>query len=121
MCSFGISSLFTNVPLDETIAICADMLHNIPDSQPSIPKEVFVELLHSATSTVEYSFDNTIYRQIDGVTMGSLRSPALPNIFVGYYEKLFSEISKPAVYFRYVNDTFVIFQNERVRGIFNQT
>ena len=71
MCSFDVSSLFTNVPLDETIAICADTLYNIPDSQPCIPKEAFVELLHSATSTVEFSFDNTIYRQIDGVAMGS--------------------------------------------------
>ena len=40
--------------------------------------------------------------------------PALVNIFVGYYEeKLFSEISKPSVYFRYVDNTFVIFQNEK--------
>ena len=114
MCSFDVSSLFTNIPLDETITICADTLYNIPDSQPCIPKEVFVELLHSATSTVEFSFDNTIYRQIDGVAMGSPLGPALANIFVGYYEeKLFSEISKPAVYFRYVDDTFVIFQNEK--------
>ena len=114
MCSFDVSSLFTNVPLDETIAICADTLYNITDSQPCIPKEVFVELLHSATSTVEFSFDNTIYRQIDGVAMGSPLGPTLANIFVGYYEeKLFSEISKPAVCFRYVDDTFVIFQNEK--------
>ena len=28
-------------------------------------------------------------------------------------QKLFSEISKPAVHFRYVDDTFVIFQNEK--------
>ena len=101
MCSFDVSSLFTNVPLDKTIAICADALYNIPDSQPCIRKEVFVELLPSATSTVEFSFDNTIYRQIDGVAMGLPLCPALANIFVGYYEeKLFSEISKPAVYFR---------------------
>ena len=54
---------FTNVPQDETIAICADTLYSIPDYQPCIPKEVFVELLHSATGTVEFSFNNTIYRQ----------------------------------------------------------
>ena len=46
--------------------------------------------------------------------MGSPLGPALTNIFVGYYEeKLFSEISKPVVYFRYVDDTFAIFQNEK--------
>ena len=65
MCSFDVSSLFANVPLNETIMICADALYNNPDSQPCIPKKVFAELLHSATSTVEFSFDNTIYRQID--------------------------------------------------------
>ena len=103
-----------NVPLDETIIICADTLYNNPDSQPCTPKEVFVEQLHNATSTVEFSFDNTIYRQINGVAMSSPPGPALTNIFVGYYEeKLFSEISKPAMYFRYVDDTFVIFQNKK--------
>ena len=95
MCSFNVSSLFTNVPLDETITICADTLYNNPDSQPCIPKEIFVELLHSAISTVEFSFDNTIYRQIDRVAMGSSLGPALAIIFVGYYEKLFAKISKP--------------------------
>ena len=46
--------------------------------------------------------------------MGSQLGPALTNIFVGYYEKkLFFKISKPAEYVRYVDDTFVIFQNEK--------
>ena len=114
MCSFDVSSLFTNVPLDETIMICADALYDNPDTQPQFSKEVFVELMRSATSTVEFSFNNIMYRQVDGVAMGSPLGPALANIFVGYYEeKLFSEISKPSVYFRYVDDTFVIFQNEK--------
>ena len=69
--------------------------------------------MHSATSTVEFSFDNIIYRQIDGAAMSSPLGPALANIFVGYYEKkLFSEISKPAVYF-YIDDTFAIFRKEK--------
>lgn len=114
MCSFDVSSLFTNVPLDETIRICADALYDNPELQPYIPKEVFVELMHSATSTVEFSFNDTIYRQIDGVAMGSPLGPALANIFVGYYEeKLFSDMPKPSVYFRYVDDTFAIFRNEK--------
>ena len=114
MCSFDVSSLFTNVPLDETIVVCADALYDNPDTQPQFSKEVFVELMRSATSTVEFSFNNIMYRQVDGVAMGSPLGPALANIFVGYYkEKLFSEISKPSVYFRYVDDTFVIFQNEK--------
>ena len=80
--------------------ICTNTLYTNPDSQSCIPK-VLVEHWHSATSTVEFSFDNTIYGQIDGVAMGLPLGPDFANIFVGYYEeKLFSEICKHAVYFR---------------------
>ena len=45
--------------------------------------------------------------------MGSPIGPALANTFVGYYEeKLFSQTQKPPTYFRYVDDTFAIFDHE---------
>ena len=45
--------------------------------------------------------------------MGSPLGPVLANIFVGYYEdKLFSQTQKPPTYFRYVDDTFAIFNHE---------
>ena len=54
-----------------------------------------------------------MYRQIDGVAMGSPLGSALANIFVGFYEsKLFDKISKPQIYYRYVDDTFALFQDE---------
>ena len=47
-----------------------------------------------ATSSVEFSFNNCMYRQIDEVAMASPLGPALENIFVGFYEcKLFDKIS----------------------------
>ena len=113
MCSFDVSSLITNVPLDETIKICSDALYYDFDLQPLIPKDVFVELMESATSSVEFSFNNTMYNQTNGVAMGLSLVPALANIFVGYYEeKLFSQTQKPPTYFRYVDDTFAIFDHE---------
>ena len=69
--------------------------------------------MKTATTSVKLSFNNIMYRQIDGVAMGSLLGPAMTNIFVGYYEsKLFNEISKPTVYYRYVDDTFSLFHKE---------
>ena len=104
-CSFDESSLFTNVPFDETIKICSNALYNDSDLQPLIPKDVFFELMKSATSSVESSFNKTIYRQTDGVAMGLPLGLALANIFAGYYEKkLFSQTQKPPTYFRYVDD-----------------
>ena len=54
-----------------------------------------------------------MYKQTDGVAMGSPLGLALGNIFAGYYEKkLFSQTQKPPTYFRYVDNTFVIFDHE---------
>ena len=45
--------------------------------------------------------------------MGSRLGPALTNIFVGYCdEKLFSQTQRPPAYFRYVDNTFAIFDHE---------
>ena len=101
MCSFDVSSLFTNVPLDETIKICSDALYDNSDLQPLIPRDALVELTKSTTSSVEFSFNNTMYKQTDRVAMKSPFGPVLGNIFVGYCEeKLFSQTQKPPTYFR---------------------
>ena len=74
---------------------------------------MFVELMKSTTSSVEFSFNNTMYKQTDGIAMRSPLGLALANIFVGYFEeKLFSQMQKPPTYFRYVDDTFAIFDHE---------
>ena len=39
-----------------------------------------------ATEEVEFSFNNTLNRQIDGIAMGSPLGPTLANIFMGYLE-----------------------------------
>ena len=114
LCSFDICSLFTNVPLDETVRICADTLYSGKFISPDFPKAVFIELMQMDTSGVEFSFNNTMYRQNDGIAIVSPLGPVvLANIFVGYNEnKLFDFSVKPQFYKRYVDDTFAIFENE---------
>ena len=109
LCSYDVCSLFTNVPLAETIGICADALYNGELTPPPFPRAVFIELMQTATSSVEFSFNNIKHRQIDGVAMGS----PLANIFVGYYEALlFKRVDKPLMYYRYVDDAFAAFNDE---------
>ena len=105
--------MFTNAFFDETIKICSEALYDQSDSQPIITNEVFVELMKSATSSVEFSFNNTVNKQTKEVDVGSSLGPALANIVVRCHdEKLFFQTQKPPTYFRCVDDTFAIFDDE---------
>ena len=84
MCSFDVVSLFTNIPLRETFKVCLDTLYRYDDVvPPTIPEKLLEKLFINATTDVEFSFNDIMYRQIDGVAMGPPLGPALANIFVG--------------------------------------
>ena len=101
------------MPLDETIGNCAGALYRGHLDHPPFAEDTFKELMLIATRGVKFSFNNQMYKILDGVAMGSLLGPALANIFVGFHEtRLFNNTAKPGVYFRYVDDTFVIFGSE---------
>ena len=59
LCSFDICSLFSTVLLAETIQICADSLYGGELIRPDYPKEIFLELMNTATKSVEFSFTVT--------------------------------------------------------------
>ena len=79
MASLDVDSLFTKIPLDETIDICIDSLCKDDENTPKIPKDVFRNLLNLATKQPFFTFN---YKFYDGVAMGSPLGPALANIFL---------------------------------------
>ena len=98
---------------NKIIKVSSEALRDQSNSQTVIPMGVFVELMKSATSSVEFSFNDTMYKKTDGVAVGSPLGPALANIFVGNYEeKLFSQTQKSPTYFRFVDDKFAVFVHE---------
>ena len=60
LCSFDICSLFNNVPLAETIEICTETLCDSYLPTPVIPEHVFIELMKTTTTLVEFSLNNNI-------------------------------------------------------------
>ena len=44
MANLNVDSLFTNIPLEETIDICVDNLYNDNENPPDIPKHDFRNL-----------------------------------------------------------------------------
>ena len=55
ICFFDVSRLITNATLDETIKISSETLYDKSDSQPFVPKDVFVELIKSAAPQLSYT------------------------------------------------------------------
>ena len=121
MCSFDVSSLFTNDPLDETIQICLDKLYALPDP-PTLPRSVLKVLLEFATKRSHFIFNGQYYDQIDGVAMGSPLGPVLANIFMCHFKEkwVLNNNARPSVWFRYVNDTFTLFDNKNTATQFLQ-
>ena len=92
MGSLDAHSLFTNIPLVETIEICTNELFKESEIAEGLSKTDFKNLLSLATK--DFIFDGSFYKQIDGVAMGSpLRPiPTLANVFLVYHQKNWLEI-----------------------------
>ena len=116
MASLDVESLFTNIPVDETIKNAVDDLFSSNMYQGKLSKSELYYLLKLATSESSFIFDNILYKQIDGVAMGSPLGPSLANAFLCHYEKLWLDSCplefKPVVYRRYVDDIFVLFKSK---------
>ena len=87
------------MPLTETIDLLRPHFNN---------KEIDL-FIHCLTSSY-FLWNNTFYEQTDGVAMGSPLSPMVANFFMEHFETqaLTSAIDKPTRWFRYVDDTLVI-------------
>ena len=114
--SFDVVSLFTNVPLLETIEIITNRLYSGTSKSPLMPKSSFQALMKCATSGI-FTHRNQLFQQCDGVSMGNPLAPTLANFFMGHLEEqLLKETTNefyPILYMRYVDDIFCIFR----RGI----
>ena len=87
MASSDIESLFTNIPLQETIDVSVENLFKDVDVD-NLSKDSFRELLTSTMSETLILFDQEFYKQHDGVATGSPLGPTLANVFLCYREKI---------------------------------
>ena len=86
MGSLDVDSLFTNILLEETINICTSLLYNNEDVIDCINKSEFKNLLSLATQESYFIFNDVLYKQKDGVAMGSPLGPTMVNVFLSFYE-----------------------------------
>ena len=79
MASLDITSLFTNIPLDETISICSNELFDKKQYVSNLDRASFEKFLRFATKKSFFIFDKNFYKQLDGVAMGFFANAFLCN------------------------------------------
>ena len=114
--SYDVSSLFTNVPVDEMIELLANKAFENnwfnKEYKLRITKTNLIKLLKLATKHQLFQFNGKLYEQVDGVAMGSPLGPLMANVFMCSLEEKLSKSNKlPSVYNRFVDDTLTTQSN----------
>ena len=110
--SYDVTSLFTNIPLQETIDIAINLIFNHNPNLNIAKKKLFL----LDTSQTHFLFHSKFYNQIHEEAMGSPLAHIVSNIFMGFYKpKWLNEynLNKPNFCLRYVNNVLAAFDNEQ--------
>ena len=107
--SLDVTSLFTNVPVDETINIIMDRVYRSDLPELDIPEDVLRAMLVTCTKEAPFlTHRGELFRQVDGVAMGSPLGVLFANMYMAEVEeRTFNNNPPPGVYARYIDDIFI--------------
>ncbi len=83
---FDVSSLFTNVPIDEAVSVIRDKLQNDEslDERTCLSRECITELLEISLRSTYFRYNGNCYAQVDGEAMASPISAVVANLYMEF-------------------------------------
>ena len=103
---YDVESLFTDIPLKETIDYIIHKIYNEKLLKPICKKLIFKRLLYKLTTDCTIQFNQSFYKQIDGCAMGSPLSVILADIHMVRTENEVVKPLNPPFYKRFVDDIY---------------
>ena len=118
--SYDVAALFTSVPIQPVINIIQQRLAKDTELHQRTINHI-TTLLEFCLKSTSFVFQGQYYQQMDGAAMGSPLSLIVANIFMEKFEKeaLDTAPHTPSLWKRYVDDTFVIQEEQHKDEFFH--
>ena len=87
--SYGVTALFTSVPIEPALLIIKNLLEKDDRLQDRTVLSVqnIIDLLQFCLHNTYFSFQNKFYEQVEGMVMGSPVSPIVANLYMEHFER----------------------------------
>ena len=114
--TLDVTSLYTNIPINEAKIAAAKALHNLRGCCPTPSNQQLIQLLDLILKLNIFTFSTgkelLYFLQVVGIAMGTKVAVAIANIFMHYLEQNSilnnPELLKPFLFKRYIDDIFMI-------------
>ena len=114
--TIDIEALYTNIPQQAAIQAVTRVLSRDPGDRPN---EFIIDCLEIVLTQNFFEFEDKLYHQLKGVSMGASCAPNVANAFMGVFEEqhIFNEVApffeNVRLWSRYIDDIFFIWSGEQ--------
>ena len=124
MVSFDVTSLYTNIPIIDTLNIIERLCNNGDQftRNTAIPQDKFLDLGYLVLTTTWYTFNSQFYQQTDGVTTGGPAPLTATEIYMQAYEctAITMALHPPKVWEQFVDDVYSILKRTYLENFHHQ-
>ena len=115
MASLDVKSLFTNVPVNFTFGlILNNIFNNGAKDFNRLNRQQMKKLLTWTCKGTVFQVEGNIYKQTEGIAMGSTIAPLMADVCMNWVLNEVSSFNpQPYIILRYVDDLFCVFNCER--------
>ena len=114
MVSFGVTSLYTSIPIIDTLNIIKYYVNNNCrfTRKTVIPQDRSLDLVNMVLTTTWYTFNSQFCQQTDGTAMGGPASSLTAEIYMQAHERtaISTSLHHPKVWERFVDPVYSIFK-----------